>query len=98
MQKQNITVNCYKYIHTLIVSEPNIVCEGREGESEECWKRKGQKKREEQACEASCDKTEGNEEKQSKGLNSTFYSTALPQTRSPARPYQWQHRALQFAA
>lgn len=23
-------------------------------------------------------KTEGNEEKQSKGLNSTFYSTALP--------------------
>lgn len=53
MQKLNGTVHCNKYIHTLIVSEPNIVCGGREGESEECWKRKEQRKREEQAYEAS---------------------------------------------
>lgn len=52
-RKWNAAVNHNKYIHTLMVSEPNIFCGGREGESEECWKREEQKEREEQAYEAS---------------------------------------------
>jgi hypothetical protein len=65
------SVNYIKYIHTLIVSEPNNVCGDLEGESEEYWKTKEGRKKEDKPVRHHA-KPEGNEEKQSKCLSSTF--------------------------